>query len=73
MSGYPSIIVFGALNLVGLVAVALLLVEAFASLWCVYAALASTLVVFHMRRRRRLPDPHRLGGSRLSIPAWTRV
>ena len=62
MSGYPSIVAFGVLNLVGLVTVALLLTEAFASLWCVYAAVVSTLVVVHMRRRRRLPDPHRLHG-----------
>lgn len=63
MSGYPSIVAFGALNLVGLVTVAVLLVEAFDSFWCVYAALASVLVVIHMRRRRRLPDPHRLYGQ----------
>lgn len=62
MSGYPSIVAFGVLNLVGLVTVALLMVQAFDSLWCVYAALASALVATHMRRRRRLPDPHRLHG-----------
>lgn len=73
MSGYPSIIAFGILNLLGLIVVALLLVEAFDSLWCVYAALASTLVVVHMRRRRRLPDPHRLEGRRLSALPQTRV
>ena len=65
MSGYPSIVAFGALNLVGLSVVALLYREAFASLWCVLAALLSVLVLLHMYRRRRLPDPHRLHGQPL--------
>lgn len=64
MSGYRSIVAFGVLNVVGLTAVALLYAEAFASLWCVYAALTSVLILVHMRRRRRrLPDPHRLEGE----------
>ncbi len=63
LSGYRSIVAFGLLNLVGLVVVAITIAEAFASVWCVYAALASALVVVHMRRRRRLPDPHRLHGT----------
>lgn len=62
LSGYRSIVAFGILNLVGLVAVGLLLRDSFASTWCVYAALASCLILVHMRRRRRLPDPHRLAG-----------
>ncbi|HYO01826.1 MAG TPA: hypothetical protein VET27_08020 [Mycobacterium sp.] len=37
--------------------------EAFASLWCVYAAAASVLVLVHMLRRRQLSDPHRLWGE----------
>jgi energy-converting hydrogenase Eha subunit E len=57
-SGYRSIIAFGDLNLVGLALVAVLYVEAFASLWCVYAAAASVLVLVHMVRRRRLSDRH---------------
>ncbi|ORB69385.1 DUF6629 family protein [Mycobacterium scrofulaceum] len=63
MSGYRSIVVFGLANLVGLVVVALLYVQAFASLWCIYAAMLSILVLVHMVRRRRLPDPHRLHGA----------
>ncbi len=62
ISGYPSIVMFGALNLVGLTVAAVLYQEAFTSLWCVYAALISLLVLVHMVRRRRLPDPHRLQG-----------
>ena len=65
MSGYPSIVAFGALNLVGLTLVAVVYREAFASLWCVLAALMSVMVLLHMYRRRRLPDPHRLEGRPL--------
>jgi hypothetical protein len=65
LSGYPSIVAFGALNLVGLTLVALAYREAFASIWCVIAALLSVLVLVHMYRRRRLPDPHRLRGQPL--------
>ena len=65
MSGYPSIVAFGALNLVGLTLVAVVYREAFASLWCILAALMSVLVLLHMYRRRRLPDPHRLEGKPL--------
>lgn len=65
LSGYPSIVAFGAFNLVGLSLVALVYQEAFASLWCVLAALLSVLVLLHMHRRRRLPDPHRLHGQPL--------
>ncbi|MCW2795494.1 DUF6629 family protein [Nocardioides sp.] len=63
LSGYPSIVAFGVLNLVGLTVVALLYREAFASLWCVYAACTSVLIVLHMVLRRRLTDPQRLQGQ----------
>ncbi|NPC98920.1 hypothetical protein HOQ23_19370 [Nocardioides sp. zg-DK7169] len=66
LSGYPSIVAFGLLNLVGLTVVAIVYVQAFASLWCVYAALTSALVTVHMVRRRRLPDIHRLEGRGLA-------
>ena len=62
MSGYRSIVAFGLVNLVGLIVVAVLAIRGFASLWCVYAAAASILVLIHMLRRRRLPDPHRYQG-----------
>jgi hypothetical protein len=65
LSGYPSIVAFGALNLVGLTLVALVYREAFASIWCVIAALLSSLVLLHMYLRRRLPDPHRFHGQPL--------
>ena len=63
LSGYPSIVAFGFLNLVGLTVVAIVYVQAFASLWCIYAALTSGLVVVHMVLRRRLSDLHRLEGQ----------
>jgi hypothetical protein len=69
VSGYRSIVAFGAINLVGLVAVGLLFVSAFDSLWCVLAAVVSVLALVHMRRRRRLPDPHRLRGLTGAVPA----
>ncbi len=62
MSGYRSIVAFGLANLVGLIVVAVLYFEAFASMWCIYAAMLSVLVLVHMVRRRRLPDPHRYDG-----------
>ncbi len=65
LSGYPTIVAFGAFNLLGLTLVALAYREAFASIWCVVAAVSSVLVLLHMYRRRRLPDPHRLHGHRL--------
>ena len=62
MSGYRSLVAFGALNLVGLSLVALVYAQAFTSLWCVYAAFTSIFITVHMVRRRRLPDSDRLHG-----------
>lgn len=53
LSGSGSIIAFGLVNLVGLTVVAIAYAEAFASLWCVYAAATSVLVLVHMVGRRR--------------------
>jgi hypothetical protein len=65
LSGHPSLVAFGLLNLIGLTAVGLLYAEAFLSMWCVWAALTSVLILVHMVLRRRLPDPHRLHGDPL--------
>ncbi len=70
LSGYPSIVLFGILNLVGITVAAVLYQEAFTSLWCIYAAVISVLVLVHMVRRRRLPDLHRLEGH--ATPRTTR-
>lgn len=73
VSGYRSIVAFGVVNLVGLLVVAALYVQAFASLWCIYAAATSGLVLVHMVRRRRLSDPLRYHGVALPPPAPARA
>lgn len=55
-SGLPWVRAFGVVNLVGLVVVALAYADAFASLWCVYAAVSSVLVLVHMVRARAARD-----------------
>lgn len=72
LSGYRSIVLFGAVNLVGLSLVAIVYAQAFASLWCVWAAVSSLLVAAHMVRRRRLPDSHRLHADPHAVAAWVR-
>lgn len=52
LSGHRWLVAFGLANLVGLTAVALAYVEAFASLWCLHAALSSVLVLVHLVDRR---------------------
>lgn len=69
MSGYRSIVAFGALNLVGLVVVAVFYAQEFASLWCVFAAASSILILVHMIRRRTAPDADRVPGSPVPTPA----
>lgn len=67
LSGYRSIVAFGALNLAGLVLVAVFYFQEFASLWCVFAAASSVLILVHMVRRRRLPDADRVRGELLPV------
>ena len=62
MSSYRMVVVFGVLNLVGLIVVAMVYFEGFTSLWCAYAAFASLAVWLHMRSRRRSPDRELLRG-----------
>ena len=62
LSGYPTIVAFGVVNLVGLILVAIVYVEAFASFWCILAGIASVLMLVHMLRRRRLVDDDRMRG-----------
>ncbi|MGV0992874.1 MAG: DUF6629 family protein [Mycobacterium sp.] len=64
LSGYRSVVAFGVVNLVGLILVAVFYVQAFASLWCVFASGSSLLILLHMVRRSRLPDADRLRGVR---------
>jgi hypothetical protein len=69
LSGYPSIVAFGLVNLVGLSVVAISYQESFASLWCVWAALSSVLILVHLVLRRRMTDPQRLQGEPAELPA----
>ncbi len=69
MSSYRSIVAFGVLNLVGLVAVAIFYMKSFASLWCFFAAGASILILVHMIRRRAAPDADRRTSPPVPIPA----
>ena len=55
---------FGLISLVGVVAVALVRADELTSLWCVYVALVSVLILEHFRRQRsaearpdRIPSP----------------
>lgn len=64
VAGHRAIVAFGVVNLVGLTVVALAYRDAFASLWCVYAAVSSVLVLVHLAHRpdrvaaRRADDVH---------------
>jgi hypothetical protein len=55
---------FGVVSLVGVIAVALVRVDELTSLWCVYVALVSVLILEHFRRRR-VGDP---GPERAALP-----
>jgi hypothetical protein len=54
-SSHRLVVVFGVLNLAGLIVVAVAYFDAFTSLWCAYAAMSSLAVWLQMRSRRRLP------------------
>ena len=47
---------FGVLNVVGLAFAATMQEEEFTSVWCLYAAVMSWLILLHFRRDRRGPD-----------------
>ena len=72
MSRYRSIIAFGIVNLVGLILVAVFYTQAFASLWCVFAAISSILMLVHMVRRRHLPEADRARGDRVLLTVSVR-
>jgi hypothetical protein len=54
-SGYRHIEIFGIVNLAGVIVLAYLTVNGFASLWCGYAALSAGAIALHMRYAK----PHR--------------
>jgi hypothetical protein len=48
---------FGAVSLVGVIAAALVRLDELTSLWCVYVALVSVLILLHFRRQTARPAP----------------
>ncbi|MGC2661993.1 MAG: DUF6629 family protein [Bryobacteraceae bacterium] len=50
--GFRDLVVFGILNMVGLVVVMLIKSYAFTSVWCAYAAAVSIIIYFFFRRSR---------------------
>lgn len=55
-SGYRNIVYFGLANLVGVVVLARLSAQGFASLWCFYAALGSGAIALHVRMAKSHPS-----------------
>lgn len=53
LHGSKVLLAFGVANLVGLTVVAIAYVQAFASLWCVYAAVSSVLILGYMFQDHR--------------------
>lgn len=51
MSTRPHLRWFGAVSLVGVIAAALVRLDELTSLWCVYVALVSVLILVHFRRQ----------------------
>jgi hypothetical protein len=45
---------FGLVSLIGVIATALVRVDELTSLWCLYAALVSVLILEHFRRERAI-------------------
>jgi hypothetical protein len=56
LSSYRHVRIFGLANLAAVIALSLLTVDGFASLWCFYAALTSGAITLHMRYAK----PHRV-------------
>lgn len=53
LHGNRFVVAFGVVNLVGLTIVAIAYVDAFASLWCVYAAVSSVLILGYTFQNHR--------------------
>ena len=65
-SSHRFIVVFGAVNIVGVLAVGWLTLSGFVSLWCAWAALTSLIIAVHLRR---LNAPRPAGGTSRPRPA----
>jgi hypothetical protein len=53
-SGFRYLIALGIANIIGLLAVMIVMRYAFTSIWCAYAAIISVLIYFHFQRRRHM-------------------
>jgi hypothetical protein len=62
MSGYRSVVIFGAVNLVAVIVIARLTISGFASVWCAWAAVSSAMIALHCR----FAEPGR--GSLRAVP-----
>ena len=51
-SGFRGLVLFGVLNIAGVIVVTLIKSYAFTSLWCAYAAVISVIIYFFFRRSR---------------------
>jgi hypothetical protein len=52
-SGFRTLVIFGWLNVIGLLAVMLIRRYEFTSIWCFYAAVVSVILYFFFRKQRR--------------------
>ena len=52
LSGRPYLRWFGLISLLGVIAAAIVRADELTSLWCVYVALVSVLILEHFRRQR---------------------
>ena len=68
LSGYRWIVAFGIANIVGLTVTLVVLRAAFTSVWCVYAAVTSALILTFFVRRNRDEGP-RVGELQRRPPA----
>ena len=59
MSGYRSVVIFGAVNVVAVIVIARLTISGFASIWCAWAAVSSAAITLHCRLAKA--DPQRAG------------
>ena len=61
---------FGLISMIGAIITAVVRVDELTSLWCVYVALVSVLILEHFRRERARPDQLARGGG--PLPAFSR-
>jgi hypothetical protein len=68
VSSRPYLRWFGLLSLLGVIATAIVQVDELTSLWCLYAAFVSLLILEHFRRQRGLEAPASLIGTPVLPP-----